>query len=218
MRTMTGKEDRYLFSWFIITARFLELLLPLLCMSIWTTGQLGAARRLLWSEGASRAFNSDPSVGRYFYANQTETSNVPFIWSARSTESNIAVVMCTSMIVVARGGMHASSKVNVRLMDLVFNVVLLPLWIGSLIGQLSSDDSDPHHSSLYPWYLRSSCASAHLGAQRACRNAQLTFLLTFLMILLYGAWTLKNLYHEARKFFGGDNQNSVQKRELFLEA
>ncbi|KAF8864880.1 hypothetical protein BDZ45DRAFT_669253 [Acephala macrosclerotiorum] len=162
MRTITRKEDRYLFSWFIIIARFLELLLPLLCISIWTTGALGAARRLLWSEGASRALNSDPSAGRYFYPNQTETSSVPFIWSARSTESNIAVVMCTSVIVVVRAGMHVSSKVNVRLMDLVFNVVLLPLWIGSLIGQLSSDDTNPQHLSSYPWYLRSSKSTSRL--------------------------------------------------------
>ena len=100
-----------------------------------------------------RTFHSYGQQGSDFPAFERYLSIDDF---SRSTESNIAVVMCTSVIVVARAGMHASSKVNVRLMDLVFNVVLLPLWIGSLIGQMSSDDSDPHHSSLYPWYLRSS--------------------------------------------------------------
>ncbi|KUJ23200.1 uncharacterized protein LY89DRAFT_776994 [Mollisia scopiformis] len=185
---------------FAIIARCLELLLPFLCIWIWTLDPKGASRKLLWSEGASRLLNSDPSNAIYFYSNQTETPEVPYIWSEKLANANVMVIMGTSIIVVLRAAFHTSNRFNTKRIDLTLNIILLPLWIACLVGQQSSDYSDPHHRSRFPWYLVSSCSSAHLGARSACRNAQLTFAFTLLMALLYGTWVMKTIVSEIRDF------------------
>lgn len=71
--------------------------------------------------------------------------------------------------------------------NVLYDLLLFSLWTSSLVGQYSSDYSDPEHPSDHPWYLAKGCAVSWESNVGHCRTAQACFVVSIMAVGLYGA-------------------------------
>ncbi|KAF5878050.1 uncharacterized protein Bfra_000217 [Botrytis fragariae] len=171
-----------------VSLMLIEVQLIIIIISLFLVGYPDATRKALWEEGGQHGFNSDPKMRIYFYANYLQPPEIPFIWSRRCTEFNLAAGIFTLCLFLTRQLLALTASMSTRTEVYLLSCVLL-FWIMSCIGQRSPDYSDPDHPSRVPWYLHHSCSIASRQARAACYVAQASYALT-VDRLWYASWIL----------------------------
>ncbi|TGO33292.1 hypothetical protein BHYA_0254g00070 [Botrytis hyacinthi] len=159
----------------------IEVHIIIIIISLFLIGYPDATRKALWEEGGQHGFNSDPKMRIYFYANYLQPPEIPFIWSRRCTEFNLAAGIFTLCLFLTRQLLALATSIGTLTEIYLISCVLL-FWVLSCIGQRSPDYSDPDHPSRVPWYLNHSCSIASTQSQAACYVAQASFALTVVLM------------------------------------
>ncbi|KAF7959076.1 hypothetical protein EAE96_002593 [Botrytis aclada] len=167
----------------------IEAQLIIIIISLFLVGYPEAIRNGLWEEGAQHGFNSDPKLRIYFYANYLAPPDIPFIWSRRYTDFNLAAAIFTLCIFLTRELLAIAVSISTQMKVYLLSCMLI-FWVMSFIGQRSSDYSDPDHLSRVPWYLNHSCNIASAQNRAACYVAQASYALTIVFVLWYTSWIL----------------------------
>lgn len=121
-------------------------------LTLFAYGYPNATRDALWEEGGVHQFNSNPKLRIYFYANHLEPPDIPYIWSQRFSDFNLAVAILSFWVFITKCLLRVLSVVN-KWTEFFLHCCLMPFWIVCLSGQQSTDYSDPKHPSHIPWYL-----------------------------------------------------------------
>ncbi|KAF7949429.1 uncharacterized protein EAE97_002938 [Botrytis byssoidea] len=137
----------------------IEVHLIVIIISLFLIGYTDATRKALWEEGGQHGFESDPKMRIYFYANYLQPPEIPFIWSRRYTEFNLASGIFTLCLFLTRQLLALATSTSMQTNIYLLSCVLL-FWVMSCISQRSPDYSDPDYSSRVPWYLNHSCSIA----------------------------------------------------------
>ncbi|EMR84399.1 hypothetical protein BcDW1_6909 [Botrytis cinerea BcDW1] len=170
-----------------------QLIITIICLFL--VGYPAATRKALWEEGGEHGFNSDPKMRIYFYANYVQPPEIPYIWSRRCTEFNLAAGIFALCLFLTRQLLAMAVSISTRMEVYLLSCVLL-FWTMSCIGQRSPDYSDADHPSRMPWYLEHSCSIASTKNQAACYVAQASYALTIVLILWYASWILILVLYE----------------------
>lgn len=72
-----------------------------------------------------------------------------------------------------------------RCVNIIYDLILLGLWLVSLSGQTSGDFSDLKHTSPHPWYLVRGCSAAWDRTRGYCHIAQASFAISIMSAILY---------------------------------
>ncbi|KAI1827798.1 hypothetical protein F4861DRAFT_491275 [Xylaria intraflava] len=165
--------------WPSTTAMFImivvELIVTVALLVLTSLAQPDAYRTKLWKAGFELGFNSSPAVIVYAYANGRPPPVIPFVWSSRLTNYNVAVAIISLFFLITR--------LIAFIMEFWFPVVVLPinvafvaLYAASLGGQAGPDYLDPDHPSPVAWYIAKPCSvAANLQVQGYCSMAKGTF-------------------------------------------
>jgi hypothetical protein len=106
----------------------------------------------------------------------------------RLTNSSFANAILSTTVFIVR---VATSRLGNSFLyiNAFYSVILCILWAACLKDQMSPDYSDAEHPSPRPWYLTRSCCEAQEDTTFACSAAQASFLITTLVVLVYGLRT-----------------------------
>jgi hypothetical protein len=72
-----------------------------------------------------------------------------------------------------------------RFANVLYDVILLPLWIYSIIAQVSGDLSDPEHPSPRPWYITRGCQAGWEVNRDICRATQASLAFSAMAVAVY---------------------------------
>ncbi|KAI2638369.1 hypothetical protein GGS21DRAFT_435528 [Xylaria nigripes] len=166
-----------------------ELVLTVTLLVLTSLAQPDLYRTKLWRAGFELGFNSSPSVISYAFANGRPPPEIPFVWSNRLTDYNVAVAIVSLFFLIAR--------LIAFIMEFWYPIVVLPLNVAfvalyatSLGGQAGPDYLDPEHPSRVAWYIAKPCSvAANHVVQGYCTMAKGTFAAFALMFIV----TLVNL-------------------------
>ncbi|KZM24850.1 hypothetical protein ST47_g4026 [Ascochyta rabiei] len=137
-------------------------------------------RTMLWRDGGSKGWNSDPSYRTYLYANYQAMPPMPLIWDERSTQYNLCIAIVTMVLWFVRLCIRGRTLdvYSAVVSNVLYDIILIALWSYSAVVQFSGDFSDPKHISLRPWYFDHGCSEAWPSNRGACEAAKASFGLT----------------------------------------
>ncbi|KAG9233620.1 hypothetical protein BJ875DRAFT_38144 [Amylocarpus encephaloides] len=149
-------------------------------------GYPDTARNMLWEEGGRQGWSSDPRKRIYDYANHRDPPKIPWIWSQRASDLELAAPLAILAFFISwkslRWSMpeveHTRTKIWMRLWALVFSIV-------SGVSQVSGESKGADHNCMraIPWYLRRGCGDLMGGSEVtvACNVGRGRFAVTILM-------------------------------------
>ncbi|KAB2109567.1 hypothetical protein AG0111_0g1842 [Alternaria gaisen] len=154
-------------------ATLFDLILAIVILSLFATVYPDRFRTVLWQEGGTKGWNSDPHQRVYDYANYRKSPPIPLIWDESCTLCNLCIAIVTLFIWVVRFSIMSFSKQVLDFyatitINALYDVLLAGLWIYSACLQDLGDFSDPKHISLRPWYLERGCSEASLSTRYGC--------------------------------------------------
>ncbi|KOS18935.1 hypothetical protein ESCO_000267 [Escovopsis weberi] len=175
-------------SWAMRSTRWLMLvefigLVPVLV--IFGLAQPDMYRTAMWQIGFDNGLNSNPNMILYAYANHRPLPNVPFIWSSKLTNFNVAISVISLFFLLLKL-MCVILKLWIPIFATFVNVALVALYTVSVYGQIGPDHADPRYPSSVVWYLRLGCGLAKpSGNYQNCQIAQGSLFITLYMLVVY---------------------------------
>ncbi|KAF7535821.1 hypothetical protein G7054_g5061 [Neopestalotiopsis clavispora] len=140
-------------------------------------------RSVLWEAGGENAWNSNPRLRIYDYANHREPPPIPLIWSQSLTNSNLAVALLAAAICLARIALLFFDFGGLTL-QIMYDVVMSGMWMYSVVAQSSPDFTDPTHPSPRPWYLERGCGGLQDKYYKACVVTVTSFAFSIISLIL----------------------------------
>lgn len=141
-------------------------------------------RSVLWEAGGENAWNSNPRLRIYDYANHREPPPIPLIWSQSLTNSNLAVALLAAAICLARIALLFLDFGGLTL-QIMYDVVMSGMWMYSVVAQSSPDFTDPTHPSPRPWYLERGCGGLQDKYYKACVVTVTSFAFSIISLLVH---------------------------------
>ncbi|KAF3008493.1 hypothetical protein E8E13_005228 [Curvularia kusanoi] len=165
-----------------------EFVLATLLLAIFASAYPDRYRSILWFEGGSKGWNSDPSYRTYLWANYKEVPTMPLIWDERSTQYSLCVAVITVILWLTRLFIRGPTldTYGSVMSNALYDAILVALWSYSTFIQSSGDFSDPEHIAIRPWYLERECSEASRSSRAACYAAKGSFGLALFSILWFG--------------------------------
>ncbi|ORY17416.1 hypothetical protein BCR34DRAFT_474872 [Clohesyomyces aquaticus] len=142
-------------------------------------------RTILWQEGGTHGYNSDPSTVLYAYANYRPVK-VPLVWSNFQTQFNLVVGVFSMFIYLTKFTMFIV-HVFWPIFSLIIHLVLVALWAVSIHAQTAPDTIDKRRvNNGPPWYITKSCSvSSTKTIKGYCEQAKAGFAVSVVMLVIF---------------------------------
>ncbi|KAK5992817.1 hypothetical protein PT974_06236 [Cladobotryum mycophilum] len=158
-------------------------LVPLLV--IFGLAQPDLYRTTMWQIGFDNHLNSNPNMVLYAYANHRPLPEIPFIWSRKLTDFNVAISVISLFFLLAKL-MAIIMKLWYPIFATIINIGMIALFTVSVYGQIGPDYADPRYPSPAAWYFRYGCGLARpSGNYTNCQIAQSSLFITLYMFVVY---------------------------------
>lgn len=144
-------------------------------------------RTQLWQVGSVWGFNSDPNIIVWAKANHRPAPNVPFVWTERLTDYNVAISVLSLFVLLVKL-VAFIMRAWTPIIGLFFSLAMTVLYTVSVYGQMGPDFYDPAHPSPIAWYIRYGCWPAvnfPNNAVGSCRMAVGTYAATWYLLFIY---------------------------------
>lgn len=178
-------------------------------------------RTQMWRIGHVWGFNSDPAIILYAKANHQPAPNVPFVWSLRLTDYNVAISVLSLFVLLVKL-IGFIMRVWTPILGVFFSLAMTVMYTVSVYGQMGPDYYDPAHPSPMAWYIRYGCWPAvnfPNNALGSCRMAVGSYAVTVYMLAIYLACLVYAVYNmiptaeekeeiKAKKAMKGDDASS----------